>query len=575
MGGFHAEKRADAMNRVGVPGERTRRAVSGLVVALGLLNITLAVVRHPIISFGRFHNRIPIEAVESSRYLLLASAVALLSSAPGLLHGKRHAWTVAALATLVSLLAHPFKRLDYLGVGASGLVLAVLIAGVSLFPARSDPARARRGMLWLALGETGVLLYGLAGLYLLDSQFRDTTSFSEAVENAFRLLFVVPATTIEPASRHGTWFIHSARLCASGVLAAGIWQLLRPVLHRAGPGRLERVRVRGLLERYAANSVAYFHLLDDKTYFFASSGEAFIGYRMVGATAVALGEPIGETFARNLVVREFAEFCDLNGWAFCFHQATEAGAADLRNAGLTAMKIGEEAVIPVAEFSLAGKSFKHIRNAVNRLEREGYRCEALPRPIPAGTMSELEDVSNAWLAGGERRERGFTLGHFSRDYLTETEVHVVRAPRGAIEAFANVIPSFQSKEGNFDLMRRRPDAEDGVMDFLFVHLIEHFRVAGMDGVNLGMAPLANLEGGGLVTSALRLLYSRGSRFFSYEGLRAYKEKWKPRWEPRYLVYRSDLQLPQLVLAVARVGETTGRLPWSWKAQAARLLPWRG
>ena len=112
------------------------------------------------------------------------------------------------------------------------------------------------------------------------------------------------------------------------------------------------------------------------------------------------------------------------------------------------------------------------------------------------------------------------------------------------------------------------------MDFLFVHLIEHFRAEGMDGLNLGMAPLANLEGRGLVTYALRLLYSRGSRFFNYEGLRGYKEKWQPRWEPRYLVYRSELQLPQLALAVARAGETKGSLPWSWTDLAARLLPWR-
>lgn len=562
------------MTRVGVPGARTRRVVSGLVVALGLLNIMLALVRQPIISFGRIHNRVPIEAVDGARYLLLAAAVALLSSSTGLLHGKRHAWMVAALATLASLMAHPFKRVDYLGVAAAGFVLAALITTVGQFPARSDPARARRGLLWLALGELGVLAYGFAGLYLLDSQFRESPSFAEAVENALRLLFVVPATTIEPASRHGTWFIHSARLLASGMLVAGIWQLLRPVLHRTGPGRLERLRVRGLLDQYATTSVAYFHLLDDKTYFFASSGDAFIGYRMVGATAVALGEPIGEQFARKLVVREFAEFCDLNGWAFCFHQVTEAGATELREAGLSAMKIGEEAVVPVTNFSLSGKSFKHIRNTVNRLGKEGYWCERLPRPIPEETLAELEALSGSWLADGGHRERGFTLGQFSYDYLNETYVHVVRSPGGRIEAFANVIPPFQSKEGNFDLMRRRPDAEDGVMDFLFVHLIEHFRAEGMDGLNLGLAPLANLEGGGLVTHALRLLYNRGSRFFHYEGLHAYKEKWQPRWEPRYLVYRSELQLPQLALAVARAGETEGSLSWPWTDLAARLLPWR-
>ncbi|HEX6032292.1 MAG TPA: phosphatidylglycerol lysyltransferase domain-containing protein, partial [Tepidiformaceae bacterium] len=324
--------------------------------------------------------------------------------------------------------------------------------------------------------------------------------------------------------------------------------------------RQEREKVEQILRLHATTALAYFHLLDDKSYFFSSDERAFISYRVIGHTAVALGEPIGEPLSRRKVVEEFAQHCDLNAWAFCFHQVSAEGAEELRDLGLSALKIGEEAVVPLEQFSLSGKSFKHIRNTVNRLEREGYVFQRLPAPIPPATMDDLAALSDAWLQSGGHRERAFTLGAFSASYLQATPVFVVRRPGERIEAFVNVIPSYGSGQGNFDLMRRRPDAPDGVMDLLFVRLMEHFQREGYSGMNLGFAPLANVEGPGLVARALRILYSRGNGAFKFEGLHSFKDKWQPNWEPKYLVYRSDLQLPQLALAVARAGERTGRLP---------------
>ena len=223
-------------------------------------------------------------------------------------------------------------------------------------------------------------------------------------------------------------------------------------------------------------------------------------------------------------------------------------------------KVGEEAVIPLPEFALTGKSFKHLRNTVNRFEHEGYTFEVLRAPIDDATLEELSTISLQWLEDGGHRERAFTLGAFTRTYVRSCDVAVVRAPGGRIEAFANLIPAYHSGEGNFDLMRRRPDSENGAMDFLFTGLIEHFRSEGLAGMNLGLAPLANTDAGGITGIALRLLYERGGRTFNFQGLRAFKDKWKPDWRSSYICYRSEVQLPALALAVARAGEISGRLP---------------
>ena len=118
----------------------------------------------------------------------------------------------------------------------------------------------------------------------------------------------------------------------------------------------------------------------------------------------------------------------------------------------------------------------------------------------------------------------------------------------------NVLPLYLSSVGNFDLMRRRPDAPNGVMEYLVVALIHRFRAEGRMGMTLGLAPLANIDGEGIPDRALRLLYDRGTRVFNYQGLHHFKEKWNPVWEARYLAYRSDTELPRIAGALARVGE---------------------
>lgn len=121
--------------------------------------------------------------------------------------------------------------------------------------------------------------------------------------------------------------------------------------------------------------------------------------------------------------------------------------------------------------------------------------------------------------------------------------------------FANLLPSYQSLDGSFDLMRRRPDAVNGVMDYLFVGLIERFRAAGYAGMNLGLAPLSGAgTGSSLADRVIKTLYQHGGAAFNFAGLRAFKQKWQPRWEPRYLAYLAETDLPKAALAVARAGE---------------------
>ncbi|GIJ57334.1 phosphatidylglycerol lysyltransferase domain-containing protein [Virgisporangium aurantiacum] len=542
------------MSAVSVTGYLTRRFAAGAVLLLGAIDLVGAAATVPVRRPGVLGVDYAVAAVIGAHYVLLAAGVTAVVTARGIWRGKRTAWWLAVAAAVVSLPGHHVRDPHGRPVVASALVvLAVLVAGRRAFTARADPALARQGLAVLAAGLVSVLGYAVIGLYLLDSQFREPTSLTASIRGGVRLLFLLPVR-FEPATRHERFFVDSVRVAALTVVAVALTRLVASVVGTPGHDAQRRV-VAGILARHGSTALAHFHLLDDKNWVISDDHEAFVGYTVVGTSAVALGEPVGAPCSRDEAVRRFLELCALNGWTPVFHQVTAAGCESLTAHGLRVLKIGEEAVVDLASFTLDGRDRKGLRSAVRRCERAGYRIVDLPHPLDDAHLARLAEVSDAWLASGGHRERTFTLGRFDPGYLHETPVVAVVDDAGTVWAFANLLPPYRGRDASFDLMRRRPDAANGVMEFLFVALIERFRRDGYSGMNLGLAPLSGAGTGDTVADrVIRTLYRRGGAAFNFAGLRAYKDKWGPRWEPRYLAYRFDADLPKAAVAVARAGE---------------------
>jgi phosphatidylglycerol lysyltransferase len=225
---------------------------------------------------------------------------------------------------------------------------------------------------------------------------------------------------------------------------------------------------------------------------------------------------------------------------------------------MRAIKIGEEAVVDLERFhshTVKRKSFRYIRR---KFEREGYLLTQHSPPHSPKLLEEVEEISKEWLSLPGRRERSFTLGSFDRGYLSETPLFIVRAPNERALAFINEIPSYKKGEATIDLMRYRLEIPNGVMEYLLTELMLILREEGYKRFDLGLAPLAGVgdrPGATLQERALSQLYERLTRFFSYKGLRAYKAKFEPDWEERFLAYGvGPLALARVGVALARVTE---------------------
>jgi phosphatidylglycerol lysyltransferase len=233
----------------------------------------------------------------------------------------------------------------------------------------------------------------------------------------------------------------------------------------------------------------------------------------------------------------------------------EVGPGDLPiylDLGLQLRKLGEEARVPLADFSLAGGGRKGLRASHNRVVREGCRLEMLPAGGAAGLLEELRAVSDQWLRNKSTREKRFSLGWFEPDYLKRCPLALVR--RGdSIVAFANVWAPASREELSLDLMRHADAAPPGVMDFLFAELMLWGRHEGFRWFSLGMAPLGGFEQHRLSPLWNRLgalLFRYGEHFYNFRGLRAFKDKFDPVWEPRYLASPGGLAVPFVLTDVA-------------------------
>ena len=274
-----------------------------------------------------------------------------------------------------------------------------------------------------------------------------------------------------------------------------------------------------------------------------------------------MGDPVAPPDLRRELAWQFHEVADAHRGLTVFY---EVGAEDLPiylDLGLSLRKLGEEARVRVADFSLEGGARRGLRQTVRRMEREGASFEVLPADAVRGLLDDLAVVSDAWLESKSTREKRFSLGCFDRDYLARSPLAVVRR-HGRIVAFANVWAPDVREECSLDLMRYDDDAPSGVMEFLFIELLLWAQKQGYQWFSLGMAPLSGFEHHRLAPLWNRLgalLFRHGENLYNFRGLRAFKQKFDPVWEPRYLASPGGLTLPIVLTQISSLisGGVTG------------------
>ncbi|MEW1843879.1 phosphatidylglycerol lysyltransferase domain-containing protein [Nonomuraea angiospora] len=550
-------------------------------LVIGLLDISKAVFpRFEHSRMGLWADFLPGIVTTVARATSLVVGIVLIMLAHALRRGKVRAWRAVVVVVLPVSAAVSFVHLRPATAVISLALLGLLVWGRGEFSALPDP-RSR----WRALGNLlvlGVLDVGL-GYLIISARPRMIVGHPGVLDRLEHVLLGLvgiegPVTFAVERVSDLVYF----SLVALGTLTAvtTLYLALRPERPAAELTEDDERRLRALLAQHGErDSLGYFALRRDKSVLFSPSGKAAIAYRVVSGVMLASGDPIGDREAWPAAIKVFMNEARRHAWVPAVIGCGEtAGEVWTREAKLSALEIGDEAIVEVADFTLEGRAMRNVRQMVNRTERNGYKCQV--RRIADLTGQEREDIQQAaesWR--GTETERGYSmaLGRFGDP--ADSQCLVATAHKdGELKAMLHFVP-WGPRGISLDLMRRDRGADPGLNEFLIVKTLQAAPALDITQVSLNFAMfravLARGErlGAGPVLRAWRALLIFLSHWFQIESLYRFNAKFRPIWEPRFVVYPNARDLPRIGVSAlqAEAFITLGRPRWP-RLRLPRLRP---
>ncbi|MFF7233935.1 phosphatidylglycerol lysyltransferase domain-containing protein [Streptomyces sioyaensis] len=544
-------------------------AVPGVVgtagVIVGLLNLASGV-------FARFrHSRMHAlaEVLPGAVSPLAAAAsivvgILLLLLAHGLKRRKRRAWMAAVALLPVGIAAQLVYRHSVCGAALSMALLVFLVRHRREFAALPDP-RSR----WKALANF-VVLGGASvgiGLVIVSSHPAKTVGSPTLWERVQHVLWGLFGFEGPISYTHHVDYTVGYSLGALGLLTVATTAFLafRPEHPAARLTDDDERQLRELLAKHGArDSLGYFALRRDKGAVFSPTGKAAVCYRVISGVMLASGDPIGDVEAWPGAIERFMEEARAHSWTPAVHGCSETGGQVwTRETGMDALELGDEAIVDVADFTLSGRAMRNVRQMVKRIERNGYTTQVRRvRDLEPEELEHVQKAADAWRDTDD--ERGFSMALGRIDAVKDGDAVIATAHLapaegeepglfGDLKALQYFVP--WGPDGiSLERMRRDRSADPGMNELLIVAALQTAPDLKIKQLSLNFAVFRSyLERGEKLGAGPVMRITRGtllflSRWYQIESLYKFNDKFRPRWEPRFVVFRTTRDIPRIGLA---------------------------
>jgi phosphatidylglycerol lysyltransferase len=477
----------------------------------------------------------PLTVIEASHFLGSITGTLLIFIAVGLQRRLKASYYITISLLGAGIVFSLMKGLRYEEAIVLGLFLLVLIPSKNKFYRKASVTELRFTPGWFIAVGLALFCFIWLGLF----SYRHV-EYSKELWWQFTLK--------GDASR----FLRTSVGAACIVLAFAVSRLVRPAPVKPSLPEKEDLKKAWSVIQRACNADAALALTGDKGLVFNKKTNAFIMYGIGGRSWVSLGDPVGPETEWPELLLLFRDMSARHGGLPVFYEVDVSHTDFYRSAGLALLKFGEQGRVDLTEFLLEGSKRKELRHTLNHIEKEGFTFELVPPEKVIALMQDFKRVSDNWLRSKNTKEKGFSLGFFSSEYLMYFS-HAVVKKNGKIAAFANILQGAGKEELSIDLMRYDPETPRGVMDYLFTKLMLQGKKDGYKWFNLGMVPLAGLEKDSLAPVWDKMgtfIFKHGEHFYNFQGLRQYKDKFDPDWSPKYIALPGGLVLPRVIMDIA-------------------------
>lgn len=498
---------------------------------------------------------LPVPASAAATAIAATSGLLLLRLAAALRKRKRRAWGAAVVLTSMIAVAHLVRDRHPAEIVIPCVLLAMLLTARSRFTAKADPHSRWFALRVLLQFVFVAVVYGMTMLYVYSGHVVGHPSFLARLYEVLASL-VGGGGQIQVTGERFDDVLHGT-LFAFGLGTAVVVALLalRPSEPVARLSADDEGRLRELLDKHGhRDSLGYFALRRDKSVVWSPTGKAAITYRVVLGVALASGDPIGDPEAWPGAIAAFRELVEEYGWTPAVMGASELGATVYkREMCLSTLVLGDEAIVDVDDFTLEGRPMRGVRQACTKVERAGYEVQVRrARDIDPEEFATVIKLADAWR--GDAVERGFSMALSRIGDPQDGDAVLATACRdGQLQGLLHFVP--WGHDGlSLDLMRRNHNAENGLNEYMITEVVRRAAELGVRHVSLNFAVFREaLErgeriGAGPITKAWRGLLVFASRWWQIESLYRFNDKFRPRWEPRFISYPSSKDVPRIALA---------------------------
>ncbi|MFB7946551.1 phosphatidylglycerol lysyltransferase domain-containing protein [Kitasatospora phosalacinea] len=532
---------------------------------MALLNL-VAVLSVPFRDEVQRHN----EGEYFTPYLMTAGLTSVLLAlflAVAMRRRKRAAWIFnTGLAGLtffgfLALLAWGDRYRDhawnYFSIVLTGLFLVALLVSRREFTSKGDRSNPKTAV---AAGAGGLVVGGLVGSVLV--QLTNEVSgagfgmrFSYAVH---RMITLTPSDRVQDVVSVPTWVNAAINAMSAVLFLFVLWVAFRSPRGEELQSDEDQSRLRELLEKQGErDSLGYFALRRDKAVVFSPSGKAAIAYRVVGGVTLASGDPIGDPEAWPGAIDAWLAEAREHAWVPAVMGASEEAGVIYARHGMDALELGDEAIVELDEFSLDGRAMRVVRQAYNRVKRAGYTVRIRRHgDIPECEMAELVARADHWRDGATERGFSMALGRLGDAGDGRCVMLECFDGDGELRALLSFVP-WGGHGLSLDLMRRDRDSENGLMEFMVIELLQRAEEVELERVSLNFAMFRSVFergsklGAGPVLRLWRSVLGFFSRWWQIESLYRANAKYRPIWEPRYLLFEKSGEIPRIGIASAR------------------------
>ncbi|MDE0572111.1 phosphatidylglycerol lysyltransferase domain-containing protein [Demequina sp. B12] len=494
----------------------------------------------------------------------LGVAVINLTFAYAIHRGSRLAWWLVTLTSSVGLLAGVAVSILEPGPNVIFLTLLELVLVVTLIGGRRHfqvrGARGVRSRIWgrVGIAAAATLLFTTSAILTLDDSFDREPTVGDALATSLMRLFGITDEGLLPETTASRVLLGAVSLLWWAVIAvsvAGI--LLTSRRHETTPEAREAF-IALQNEDARMTSIGYMARWQGIDHWVSDSADAAWGFKLVGGTAVVLGDPAGSLDAVVANAASFEDYCRSRGWRVTYFAASPELTEALADKGWRSIQVAEDTVIDLPELEFKGKSWQDVRSAINRAKREGVTMRSLHwADAPRGLRDQLTAIEAQWVGDKSLPEMGFTLGTLEEANDPNVLISIAVDEDGTVHGMTSWMPVYRDGAvagWTIDIMKRRLDdgVMNGVMEFLIAANALEFKDAGYQFISLSCAPLAySGEVDSAIEKLLDTLAEKMEPYYGFASLERFKAKFKPRHVPMSLLYRDEAQLPTIALALGR------------------------